>query len=381
MSSEEKINVLFVIKPVQWSGSDRVLLDVATRLNKEKYQVIFAVISLDPADEATIPDSFPKIIFDMPNLHGWRQLNFSLRLCWAIHKYQIKIIHMNSYHPGNYCRLAAFFMRVPIIIDHWHGFNRFTLKRRMLCRLFNHFTDLSFVVSELVGKYVQQQCRTDPANIKILYNGVDPALYQDKSVAAKVRQELGLDPDRPVVGLVARLDHRAKGHLELLQALSLLKDRHTVHALIVGGGRRQEEMQRLAASLGLGEVVHFLGNRRDVPDLLAAMDIFVLPSHNEGVSLAVLEAMAAGLPVIVSEVGGLPEIVRHEETGLLIPPKDPEALAQSLALVLEDPDLARRLGQKAREHVLEKYSLERMAQVVNETYDELVQTKLGNRVK
>jgi len=380
MFSQEKINVLFVIKPVQWSGADKVLLDVATRLNNDKYQVIFAIIGLHPDEEAVIPATFPQIRFDMPNLHGWRQFLFSLQLCWTIHKYQIKIIHMNSYHPGNYCRLAAFFMRVPVIIDHWHGFNRFTLKRKMLCRLYNRFTDLSFAVSELVGQYVQQQCGTDPARIKVLYNGVDPALYQ-RSSAVKVREKLGLPPDRPVVGLVARLDHRAKGHLELLRAMELLKDRHTFHALMVGGGRRQEEMRQLAASLGLGEVVHFLGNRRDVPDLLAAMDMFVLPSHSEGVSLAVLEAMAAGLPVIVSEVGGLPEIVQHEETGLLIPPKDPEALALSLARLLENPELAKRLGQKARERVQEKYSLERLAQVVNATYDELAQRKLRNREK
>lgn len=379
MLSAEKINVLFVIKPVQWSGADKVLLDVATRLNNDKYQVIFAIIGLHPAEEAVIPATFPQIRFDMPNLHGWRQFIFSLRLGWVIHKYKIKIIHMNSYHPGNYCRLAAFLARVPIIIDHWHGFNRFSWKRRTLCRLYNSFTDLSFAVSELVGQYVQEQCGTDPARLKILYNGVDPALYARKSQAAKVRQELGLPPEAPVVGLVARLDHRAKGHLELLQALSLLKERHTIHALMVGGGRRQEEMRQLAASLGLADVVHFLGNRRDVPELLAAMDIFVLPSHSEGVSLAVLEAMAAGLPVIVSAVGGLPEIVQQGETGLLIPPKDPEALAHSLARVLEEPGLARSLGQKAREHVQEKYSLERMAQVVNAAYDDLVQRKLKDQ--
>ncbi len=378
MLLDKKINVLFVIKPVQWSGSDRVLLDVALRLNKERYNVIFAVISLNPADEATIPDSYPKIIFNMPNLHGWRQLIFSIKLCWKIFKYKIKIIHMNSYHPGNYGRLAAFIMRVPIIIDHWHGFNRFNLKRKILCRLYNPFTDLSFVVSGLVGEYVQQQCRVDPAKIRVLYNGVDPARYQTRSSSKKVRAELGLPLDQPVVGLVARLDHRAKGHLELLQAMSILKDRHHFHALMVGGGRRQEEMQQLAASLGLAQRVHFLGNRRDVPDLLGAMDLFVLPSHSEGVSLAVLEAMAAGLPVIVSAVGGLPEIVRHEETGLLIPPKDSEALAQSLARVLENPGLAQSLGQKAREHVQAQYSLERMAQVVNATYDDLVKRKLRN---
>ncbi len=379
MSATEKINVLFVIKPVQWSGADKVLLDVATSLNKDKYQVIFAIIGLHPSEEAVIPERFPQIRFDMPNLHGWRQAIFSLQLGWLIHKYNIKIIHMNSYHPGNYCRLAAFWARVPIIIDHWHGFNRFSLKRKILCRLYNSFTDLSFAVSELVGRYVQEQCGINPARLKVLYNAVDPALYEKTGRAAKVRQELGLPPEAQVVGLVARLDHRAKGHLELLQALSLLKDKHTVHALMVGGGRRQEEMRQLAASLGLGEVVHFLGNRRDVPDLLAAMDIFVLPSHSEGVSLAVLEAMAAGLPVIVSAVGGLPEIVHDGETGLLIPPKDPEALAQSLARVLEEPGLAQGLGQKARQQVLKKYSLERLGQVVNAAYDELVETKLRRR--
>jgi glycosyltransferase involved in cell wall biosynthesis len=188
---------------------------------------------------------------------------------------------------------------------------------------------------------------------------------------------LGIPLEEPVVGLVARLDHRAKGHLELIQAMALLQGRHAFHALMVGGGRRQEEMRDLAGSLGLGERVHFLGNRRDVPELLGAMDIFVLPSHSEGVSLAVLEAMAAGLPVIVSAVGGLPEIIHHEETGLLIPPKDAEALAGSLARLLENPDLAKRLGEKAREHIQEKYSLERLAQVVNAAYDELVKRKLG----
>lgn len=376
MIPEQKINVLFVIKPIQWSGADKVLMDVATRLNQDKYKVIFAIIGLHPEQEFTIPDSFMQIRFDTPNLHGWRQLLFSLKLCWLMLKHKIKIIHMNSYHPGNYCRLAAYLVRVPIIIDHWHGFNRFNFKRRMLCRLFNPFTDLSFAVSEGVGEYVHQQCGTDPAKIKVLYNGVDLVPFQQSQASAKIREELGLPPDQPVVGLVARLDHRAKGHLELIQALALLKDRHPLQALMVGGGRRQEEMRELAASLGLQERVHFLGNRRDVPVLLKAMDIFVLPSHNEGVSLAVLEAMAAGLPVIVSAVGGLPEIVAHEENGLLIPPKDVEALAQSLARLLDNPDLARRLGQKAREHIEARYSLEGMGQAANAAYDELVQKKL-----
>ena len=105
-------------------------------------------------------------------------------------------------------------------------------------------------------------------------------------------------------------------------------------------------MRQLAADLGLAGRVHFLGQRRDIPDLLAALDIFVLPSHSEGVSLALLEAMAAGLPVIATAVGGLPEVVTDGENGLLIPPKDPEALAAALARLLADPDSGQKAGRK-----------------------------------
>ncbi len=126
-------------------------------------------------------------------------------------------------------------------------------------------------------------------------------------------------------------------------------------ALIIGGGRREAEMRQLAQELGLAGRVHFLGQRPDIPDLLGALDIFVLPSHSEGVSLALLEAMAAGLPVIATAVGGLPEVVTDGVNGLLIPPQDPEALAQALARLLDDPALAKKLGENARRHVEEKF--------------------------
>jgi glycosyltransferase involved in cell wall biosynthesis len=156
-----------------------------------------------------------------------------------------------------------------------------------------------------------------------------------------------------------------------------LQASHPVQALIVGGGRRQAEMRQLAASLGLGESVHFLGQRRDVPDLLHAMDVFVLPSYSEGVSLALLEAMAAGLPVIATAVGGLPEVVADGETGWLIPPQDAAALAGALVRLLADPALAQRLGANARDHVREHYSLDRQGREINEIFGGLVEKKFG----
>ena len=135
-----------------------------------------------------------------------------------------------------------------------------------------------------------------------------------------MRRELGLPEAVPVIGLVGRLDHWGKGHKELFAAMAALKERHPVGALIVGGGRREAEVRQLAESLGLAERCISWGSRRDVPDLLNAMDIFVLPSYSEGLSLALLEAMAAGKPVVATTVGGTPEVVTEGDTGLLIPP-------------------------------------------------------------
>jgi glycosyltransferase involved in cell wall biosynthesis len=150
-----------------------------------------------------------------------------------------------------------------------------------------------------------------------------------------------------------------------------------VQALIVGGGRREAEIQQAAADLGLSGQVHFLGSRVDVPDLLQAMDTFVLPSYSEGLSLSLLEAMAAGLPVIATAVGGNPELVMDGVTGLLIPAKDAEALAAALERVLADPAWAKEMGEKARRQVAENYSVERLGREINGIYEELVEEKFG----
>ncbi len=365
----KRINVLFIIKPERAAGAEMVLLEAATRLDQERFRVFAGLLT--PDRENLLPPHLTPINFNLPGLNGWVWLRFLVHLCWVLGRYRIQIIHTNSYVPGNYARLAAALLRVPVIIDHWHGFSHFNRKRRFICRWLGRVTDLSLAVSQGVKDYLIEQGALDPAKVRVVPNRVDLARLRQHRPRTEVRRELGLTSEARVVGLVARLDHWGKGHREFFTALAALSDRFPMEALIIGGGRRESEVKQLAAELGLAGRVHFLGQRDDIPDLLAALDIFVLPSHSEGVSLALLEAMAAGLPVIATRVGGLPEVVTDGDNGLLIPAKDPEALSQALERLLADPALAKKLGENARRDVENNYSLDRLGREINEIYGEL----------
>jgi glycosyltransferase involved in cell wall biosynthesis len=373
MAQHKKITALFIIKPERGAGAEMVLVEAAARLNPDRFRVICGLLT--PDRDGVIPPHLATVDFRLPGLNGWVWLRFFFHLCWVIYRHRVEAIHVNSYVPGNYARLAAALMQVPLIIDHWHGFTRFSAKRRFICRFLARVTDLSIAVSQGVKDYLVKEIGLDPAKVRVVVNGVEVAALDAARPGPDVRRDLGLPEGAPVVGLVGRLDHWGKGHKELFAAMAQIRERHSVHALIVGGGRRLEEVRQAAADLGLADRVHFLGPRADVPDLLNAMDIFVLPSYSEGLSLALLEAMAAGKPVIATAVGGTPEVVTDGVNGLLIPPRDAGALAGALERLLADPAWAKELGAHARAHVRERYSLDRLGREMNEIYEQLARKK------
>ena len=233
-----KITVLFIIKPERGAGAEMVLVEAARRLNPDRFRVICGLLT--PDVDRIIPPGLATLDFRMPGLNGWVWLRFFFRLCWVIYRRRVDLIHVNSYVPGNYARLAAALMQVPIVIDHWHGFTRFNGKRRLICRVLGRFTDLSLAVSQGVKDYLLQEIGLDPAKIRVVPNGVDVAAIDAARPGPAVRRELGLPEGVPVIGLVGRLDHWGKGHKELFTAMAQLRERHPVHALIVGGGRRMD---------------------------------------------------------------------------------------------------------------------------------------------
>jgi glycosyltransferase involved in cell wall biosynthesis len=182
------------------------------------------------------------------------------------------------------------------------------------------------------------------------------------------RAELARNATAPIVLTIARLDAQ-KGISHLLDAAAAVPD---VSFAIAGDGPDRAALEAQTAKLGLADRVRFLGHRRDVPALLAAADLFVLPSLYEGLPLSVLEAMAAGVPVVATAIGGTDEVVRDGETGTLVPPADPLALAAAITRTLADRDQAKRLAAGAREFVAREYSVQSMVGAVSRLYDSLL---------
>jgi glycosyltransferase involved in cell wall biosynthesis len=218
--------------------------------------------------------------------------------------------------------------------------------------------------------------RIAPERIRVIWSAVDPAQLEPSATRQALRARLDAAPETPIVLVAANLVHR-KGVDVLLEAFALLPPDACGALWIAGDGPERAALEAAAARLGIAEHVHFLGRRGDVPDLLEACDVFVLPSRQEGLGVAALEAMARGRPVVASAVGGLAEIVIPERTGLLVPPEDAAALASALARLCADRGLAQRWGAGGAARVHERFLAEQMVSAYEVLYREILAERVA----
>lgn len=273
------------------------------------------------------------------------------------------VVVVRGYSAEGLGRVAAWLARVPGVVVWVHNDGdteprgRF---RRAADRVLDRVTDAYYGVAHAQLGYLTRELGHRPEKIRIIHNGVDagrfdPAAGRDPVLAAA----LGIAPDEPVVGILAAL-RPEKDHALLLRAFRLVTDELPgARLLVVGDGPERARLEELAAELGLAGRVVFAGSRADVPALLGLVDVITLSSYSiECFPMALLEAMAAGLPAVCTAVGGLPEMVEDGVTGYLVPPHDPVALAGRLLALLRDPERARRFGAAARTAVETRFSLE-----------------------
>jgi glycosyltransferase involved in cell wall biosynthesis len=285
---------------------------------------------------------------------------------------QPKIVHTFLLTASLYGRLAAILARVPIVIG--TEVNIYEDKRpahALAERLLMAGTDCMVVSAESVRDFYVRQVHAEPSKIDVIYNAVDFTQAKATMSRAEMRKTLGLPVAAQVAGIIARLTEQ-KGHRYLFDALASHPGLADVHLLVVGDGAQRGDLVRDVDAKGLSARVHFLGARRDLGNLLAAMDLFVLPSLWEGLPLSMVLAMGAGLPIVATRVAGIPEVVDDGRTGLLVEPRDSDALGVALARLLRDPELRRRIGEDAKAAVLPRFGVDRYIDSVAALYDRLL---------
>lgn len=285
------------------------------------------------------------------------------------------IVHTYFFWPTIYGRLLkkAGVIRTLVENREDQGFSLNSWDYRML-RATASLPDRVICVSEAVRRTVLENEGLAEERTVVIRNGIRPPTSEARPADVQVvREELGFSPEDRIVGMVSNLNRPIKGVRFFIEAMpAILRQEPAARFLILGSGHLEPELRRRADALRVSSKVVFAGFRTDLDRLYPAMEISVLTSLSEGLSMTVLESMAFGLPVVATEVGGNPEIIRHEETGLLVPPRDPAALSEAVVRLLRDREYARLLGGRGREVVREDFSMDVVASRYLSVYEELL---------
>lgn len=357
-------------------GAERIAVELATRADPARFRRSLCVTrgsgdnrcSGAGANLERLRDAGVEVLYidRQSRTDVWRWS----RLVRFLRRERVDVIHAHMFGSNFWGSVLGRLTTVPVVLAHEHTwsfegqFVRRTVDRQVTARL----ADRMIAVSEADRRRMIEVVGIPSERIVLIPNGIPRWPEVD---GARVREELGLEPDTPVLALTAVL--RAQKAIDvMLEALTIIRQTiPRVRLLLIGQGD-QAPLAELASRLGVGDAVSFLGHRGDVPDLLAAADLGVLSSDFEGTPLAVLEYMAAGLPVVSTDVGGLPSIVEHDRTGLLVPRRDPAALAAAVTRLLSDRELARTMGERGRERQQAGYSMESMVGRVEQLYETLL---------
>ncbi len=368
-----KLKILHVIDSLGIGGMERVVIDVANGLDPARFEQVVCCISRRGEAADQLRDEVRCV--DLGKGEKADRL-MPLKLARIIRRERPDIVHSQSW-SGVDTALAKIFAPKFKLVQSEHGRNysdlrRQSFMRRMARRGVYHLADSVFAISDEVRQFYCKQTGFSVERMQVIPNGIDVRRI-DEADAGGIREELGIAPDDFVFGTVARLD-LTKDTMTLARAfaaIALPRRNPKFKLLIVGDGEQRNRLEEFVAMLNLNRVVIFTGLRRDVPRLLRAMDVFVMSSVSEGLPLTVLEAMAARLPIVATNVGALPDLVEESQTGFLVPIRHAVAMSDKLEKFIANPQLAKTFGQEARRKVEREFTLERMLRNYAELYENL----------
>lgn len=386
----KKISVAHVITRLCKGGAQENTFQTVRLANRERFEVDL-ISGPTRGREGSIEDAIggagiailrePSLVRPIAPVRDWLALRGLTRL---FHQNRYDIVHTHTSKAGFVGRLAAKRAGTPIVVHTPHGNIFDGYFHPWLTRAFvameRHVAPSTDRIIELteggIDAYLEQGIGRREQYVSI-FSGIDLSPYESAEAhKAETRASLGAGPGDLLVGGVGRLEP-IKGFTYFIAAAErIAKDVPQARFILAGQGALEDELKAQAAQAAtLGDRFRFLGARGDVPSLMAAMDLLVVPSLNEGMGRVVLEAGAAGTPVVAAAVGGIPEVVEDSKTGILVPAKSPEAIAQAVTALSEERARLEAMGRAAQDVVAPAYGLERMVMRIEALYEELIEEK------
>jgi glycosyltransferase involved in cell wall biosynthesis len=367
-NQNEKIKVAFILwSLIGMGGSERVVYDITRNLDRQRYSVL--IISFEDGPVRTLYEKLGIKVYTISKKNNY-DLGFVHSLRKILKDEAINIVNPHHFGPLLYTFVATRLMNIKLVYtehSRWQ-LEQLTTLKKVLNLIMLWRSAAVVAISKQTQNYYSQSLMLRESSVHLITNGIDIAIYKKKK-KCHLRQSLGIGDHEKVIGMVAHL-RPEKNHKLLISAFSnLARIMNDVKLILVGADGMDGEIQKYAAQSDGSDKILFLGSRNDIPELLDIFDIFCLPSVYEGLPLTILEAMAAGVPVIGSDVLGINEVVVNNVNGLLFPSNDDQKLTETLLLLLKDSSLRYRLSSAGKSFVAQQYSLDNMIK----KYDELFQ--------
>jgi glycosyltransferase involved in cell wall biosynthesis len=368
--------VLQVVLSLNPGGTERLVVELARRLQDEAPAMVCCLDDAGAWAREVEPCGIEVVALE--RARGFRPM-LGRAVAHLARRHEATVIHAHHYSPFVYSCLARLWRPGTRVIFTEHGRLSDTppsAKRRLANRVLGRFPSRVFAVSEDLKRHLAGEGFATDA-LEVIYNGIEVGPVPDRKTRSDVRQALGVDDETFVVGTIARLDP-VKDLGTLIEAAATVRAELPIVVAIVGDGPERPSLEAAARRFGVGAQIRFLGHREDARRWLAGCDAYVNCSISEGVSLTILEAMAAALPIIATRVGGTPEVV-DADSGRLIPARHPAALSQALVQLARSPQIRATLGRSARQRLETRFTLERMVREYAEVYASVTEGRAGGR--
>ena len=375
-----QIRLLWLIDSLTMGGAERLLVSFAHFV--KKLDIDFSVCCLKTISGNPLQPELEQMGVHCVNLEArnLRDIRAFRALVRLIRTGNFDIIHAHLTYAGIWGTLAGHWTKTPNltslhVVPPSGGFSdRNVIRTRLLCFLLNRWSSGVITVSGALKDRYTEARLLDPGKVMVIHNGIDYTAFMkaDDNRQQELKNEFRIPASAKVLVTVCVL-RKAKGLEHLLNAASIIikSDSHA-RFLIVGDGDQKQELISFADKKGLTPFIIWTGFRNDIPDILSIGDLFILPSLEEAFPTVLLEAMSSGLPVVSTDTGGIPEIIEHEKTGLMVPPGDPDKFAMTILELLGDADKKTELAKNAQKTVMEKFSIEHWSQSLCTVYSNLL---------